>query len=116
MHERSVRSHHNVSSINLNQTHLFLACLLLRFHKTVTMEMSEVIVHHDLQRTVDILARALHHHPLGRYLQLDTYRLPNSTIIDLEQSRKLFNDLVLELHFESAVLAQLQDGGAVSVW
>lgn len=78
--------------------------------------MSEVIVHHDLQNTIDILARALHHDPLGRYLQLDTYNLPNSTTIDLEQSTKWFNDLVVERHFEGAVLAQLQGGEAVSVW
>lgn len=78
--------------------------------------MAELIIHNDLQHTVDVLARALHDDPLGRYLQLDTYGQPNSTTIDLEQSRRWFTDLVSRAQSKGAALVGLQDGGAVSVW
>lgn len=78
--------------------------------------MAEMIIHNDLQHTVDVLARALHDDPLGRYFQLDTYGLPNSTTIDLEQSRRWFTDLISRDQAQGAVLIRLQDGGAVSVW
>lgn len=78
--------------------------------------MSDAVIHYDLEYTVDILARALQHDPLGRYLQLDTYNLSNSTIIDLEQSRRWFYDLVSSLQCEGAVMTRLHVDGAVSVW
>lgn len=66
---------------------------------------------------MDVLARALLYDPLCRYLQLDTYGLSNSSRLDSGQSHRCYHDLVTSLQKEDgAIMAQLQDGGAVSVW
>lgn len=48
----------------------------------------------DLAHTVEVLALALQHDPLGRYSQLDTYGLSNFRPTDYHQSRRQFSDLV----------------------
>lgn len=79
--------------------------------------MNSVLNNGNLDHTVDVLARALLHDPVCRYLQLDTYGLPNSSRLDGGQSHRCYHGLVLSLQKEDgAILAQLQDGGAVSVW
>lgn len=78
--------------------------------------MDLILNNSHLEHTVDVLARALLHDPLGRYFQLDTYGLPNSFRIDSDQSHRWFRDLVTCLQSEGAIMTQLQHGGAVSVW
>lgn len=57
----------------------------------------------DLAHTIEVLALALQHDPLGRYFQLDTYGLPNSHPMDYHQSRRWFSDLVTLLWREGAI-------------
>jgi hypothetical protein len=70
----------------------------------------------DPDRVIDVVSAAMQNDPVARYFQLDAYGLPNSTVINRQQSSRFFHDILEPLYDAGAAFAETKERGGASVW
>jgi hypothetical protein len=70
----------------------------------------------DPDRVIDVIAVAMQNDPVARYFQLDAYNLPNSTVINRQQSSRFFHDILEPLYEAGATFSETKESGGASVW
>jgi hypothetical protein len=85
-------------------------------HSPKLETMESLNCHADPDKVTETIAAAMQHDLIARYFQLDSYEIPNSTIITLEQSTRFFHDLLDSLYEAGAFFVETRESGGAAVW